>query len=48
MSRVVHPVYSLKSDRMGLPDYYQVAKPTKDRINVGYGVIVAEFVNKWL
>ncbi len=47
-SRVVHRLYRLKNDDMSLPDYYQFMKYTKDQTNVGYDVIVAEFVNKWL
>jgi hypothetical protein len=33
---------------MSLPDYYQLMKSTEGQSNVGYDVIVAEFVNKWL
>ncbi len=45
---MVHRFYKLKNDHMSLRDYYQVMKSTKDQTSVGYDVIVAEFVNKWL
>ena len=47
-SRVVHRIYRLKNDDVSLPDYHQYMKSTKDQTNVGYDLIVAEFVNKWL
>ncbi len=47
-SQVVHRLYKLKNDNMSLPDYYQFMKSTKDQTNVGYDVIAAAFVNKWL
>ncbi len=47
-SHVVHRLYTLKNDNMNLPDFYQFMNSTKDQTNVGYGVLVAEFVNKWL
>ena len=47
-SHVVHRIYRLKNNDMSLPDYYQYMKSVKDQTNVGYDLIVAEFVNKWL
>ena len=47
-SHVVHRLYRLKNDDMGLSDYYQFMKSLKDQTNVGYDVLVSEFVNKWL
>ena len=47
-SHVVHRLYRLKNNDMSLPDYYQYMKSIKDQTNVGYDLIVAEFVNKWL
>ena len=47
-SHVVHRLYRLKNDNMSLPDYYHFMKSLKDQTNVGYDIIVAEFVNKWL
>ena len=47
-SHVVHRIYRLKNYDMSLPDYYQYMKSIKDQTNVGYDLIVAEFVNKWL
>jgi hypothetical protein len=47
-SHVVHRIYRLKNNDMSLPDYYQYMKSIKDQTNVGYDLIVAEFVNKWL
>ena len=47
-SHVVHRLYRLKNDQVSLSDYYQVLKSTTDKTDVGYDVIVAEFVNKWL
>ncbi len=45
---VAHRLYRLKNDDMNLPDYYQFMNSLKDQTNVGYDVIVAEFVNRWL
>ncbi len=47
-SHLVHRLYNLKHDNMSRTDCYQFMKSTKDQTNVGYNVIVAEFVNKWL
>ncbi len=47
-SHVVHRLYRLKNDNVNLPDYYQFVTSTEDQTNVGYDVIVAAFVNKWL
>ena len=47
-SNVVHRLYRLKNDDVSLPDYYQHMKSIKDQTNVGYDLILAEFVNKWL
>jgi hypothetical protein len=47
-SHVVHRLCKLKNDKMNLPDYYQFMKSTKYQTTVGYDVIVAEFVDKWL
>ena len=49
-SHVVHRLYRLKNDTMSLPDYCRFMQSLKDQTNtnVGYNVIVAEFVNKWL
>ncbi len=47
-SHVVRRLYRLKNDDMSLPDYYKFKKSLRDQTNVGYDVIVAEFVNKWL
>ena len=47
-SHVVHRLYRLKNDNMSLPDYYQYMKSIRDQTNVGYDLIVADFVNKWL
>ncbi len=38
----------LQHDSISLLEYHKFVKSTKDRTNVGYDVIVAEFVNKWL
>ena len=46
-SHAAHRFYRLKNDDMGLPDYYQRIKSMKDQTNVGYDLIVADFVNKW-
>ena len=43
-SHVVRRLYRLKS----LPDCYQYVKSIKDQTNVGYDLIAAEFVSKWL
>ena len=45
---MVHRLYRLKNDNLSLPDYYQYMKSIKDQTNVGYDLIAAEFVNKWL
>ena len=47
-SHVVHRLYRLQNDDVSLPDYYQYMKSIKDQTNVGYDLIVAEFVDKWL
>ena len=47
-SRAVRRLYTLKNDDVGLPDYYQYLRSMKDQTNVGYDLIVAEFVSKWL
>ena len=47
-SHVVHRLYRLKNNDVSLPDYYQYVKSIKDQTNVGYDLIVAEFVSKWL
>ena len=47
-SHVVYRLYRLKNNDVSLPDYYQYVKSIKDQTNVGYDLIVAEFVNKWL
>ncbi len=47
-SQVVHRLYRLRNDNMSLQDYYQFMNATEDQSNVGYDVIVAEFVNKWM
>ena len=36
------------NDDMSLEDYHRYVKSIKDEFNIGYDVIVAEFVNKWL
>ncbi len=46
-SHVVHRLHKLKSDNMIFPDYYQFVTSTKDKTNVSYDVIVADFVTKW-
>ena len=43
-SHVVHRLYRLKNDSMSVSDFYQFVKSTKDQTNVGYDVIVAEFI----
>ncbi len=45
---VVNRLYRLKTNNMSLPDYYQFMNSTEDQTNVGYDVIVGEFVKKWL
>ncbi len=47
-SHAVHRLYRLKNDDMSLPYYYQFIKSIKDQTNIGYDVIVAVFVSKWL
>ena len=47
-SHVVHRIYRLKNDSVSLPDYYHYAKSIKDQTNVGYDLVVAEFVDKRL
>ena len=47
-SHVVHRLYRLMNDGMSLEDYHRHMKSIKDEFNIGYDVIVAEFVNKWL
>ena len=47
-SHVVHRLYRLKNDNLSLPDYYQYVKSIKYQSNVGYDLIAAEFVNRWL
>ncbi len=44
---MVHCRYNRKHDNMSLLDYYQLLKPTKEKTNVGYDVIVAKIVNEW-
>ena len=45
---MVHRIYRLKNDDVSLPDYYQHMQSIEDQANVGYDLIVAEFVNRWL
>ena len=47
-SHAVHRLCKLKNDNVSIPEYYHYMKSTKDQTNVGYDLIVAEFVNKWL
>ena len=47
-SHVVHRLHRLMKDGMCLEDYHRYMKSIKEEFNIGYDVIVAEFVNKWL
>ncbi len=47
-SHVAHRLYKLKNGSTRLPDYYQFMKSTIVQTNLGYDVIVAEFVSWWL
>ena len=44
---VVHGLYRLKNDGMGLQTYYTYTTYIKDEYRVNYDLIVAEFFNKW-
>ena len=44
---VVHRLYRLKNDGMGLYAYYEFMKSIKDKFAINYDIIVAEFINKW-
>ena len=46
-SHVAHRLYRLTYQDMTLEEYYRHMKTIKDRFNVGYDIIVAEFINKW-
>ena len=46
-SHVAHRLYRLKNDDMTLEQYYDYMKSIKSKFDVGYDIIVAEFINKW-
>jgi hypothetical protein len=46
-SHVAHRLYRLKNDDMTLEQYYNYMKSIKNKFDVGYDIIVAEFINKW-
>ena len=46
-THVVRKLYRLNNDGMDLQTYYKYIKYIKDELLVNYGIIVAEFVNKW-
>ncbi len=47
-SHVCHRIYRLKHDRMDLPTYHQFMRGIKEETGVGYDLIVAEWVRKFL
>ena len=46
-SHVAHRLYRLKNDDMTLEQYYDYMKSIKSKFDVGYDIIVAEFINRW-
>ncbi len=47
-SHVCHRIYRLKHDGMDLPTYHQFMQGIKEETDVGYDLIVAEWVRKFL
>ena len=47
-SHACHRVFRLKHDRMSLPDNHQLVKDTTERTGVGYDMMVAEWVRKFV
>ena len=45
-SHVVHRLYRLKNQRMDLKSYQKFMLKIKDEYNIGYDLIVAEFISK--
>ena len=46
-SHVVHRLFRLNNDGMGLHAYYEFMKSVKDEFAINYDIIVAEFINNW-
>jgi hypothetical protein len=46
-SHVAHRLYRLKNDDLTLEQNYNYMKSIKNKFDVGYDIIVAEFINKW-
>ena len=46
-SHVVHRLYRLKNDGIGLHAFNEFMKSIKDEFAINYDIIVAEFISKW-
>jgi hypothetical protein len=46
-SHVVHRLYRLKNEKMDLKSYQKFMLKIKDEYNMGYDMIVAEFISKF-
>ena len=46
-SHVVHRLYRLNNEKMDLKSYQQFMRTIKDEYNIGYDLIVAEFISKF-